>query len=335
MDYRRLGESGLLVSDICLGTMTFGGQVDEATSLRLLDRAYDAGITFFDSAEMYAVPPTAESFGRSEAILGAWLATKPRDAVIVATKVSGACAGPGRDLVGHVRGGTAALDWHHMVRAVEGSLGRLGTEYIDLYQTHWPDRDVPMEAQIEALARLVEAGKVRYPGVSNESPWGLTRLLAAAEAAALPKPASLQNNYSLLRRGFEDAMREVVTRERVGMMAYSPLAGGVLTGKYSGGALPEGARMTVFPERFRSRYGHPKAVAAADRYVAIAREAGLDPAAMAIAWMRSRPGVTAALPGCTLPEHLEAIIAAGDLTLSADVLAALDAVHADMPNPVR
>ncbi len=334
MEYRRLGRSGLLVSDICLGTMTFGEQVDEATSHRLLDRAFDAGINFYDSAEMYAVPPTAESFGRSEQILGSWLATKPRDSVIVATKISGPGGGPASGIVRHVRGGGNALDWHHIARAVEDSLSRLGTDYIDLYQTHWPDRTVPMDAQLEALGRLIDSGLVRYAGVSNETPWGLTRLVALSESSGLPRMVSVQNVYHLLKRVYDDGMAEVCQREEVGMMAFSPIAMGVLTGKYSGGALPEGSRIATFPERFRGRYGHPDALAAADRYVAIARQAGIDPAAMAVAWTRSRPGVTSALPGCTRMEHVERIIEGGDVTLSADVLAAIDEVHAENKNPV-
>lgn len=334
MEYRRLGRSGLLVSDICLGTMTFGEQVDEVTSHRILDRAFDAGINFYDSAEMYAVPPTAESFGRSEEILGSWLGTKPRDSVIVATKVSGPGHGPASGIVRHVRGGVGSLDWHHLARAVEGSLKRLGSDYIDLYQTHWPDRTVPMDAQLEAFDRLIDAGLVRYAGVSNETPWGLTRLVALSESAGLPRIVSLQNVYHMLKRVFEDGMVEVCQREEVGMMAFSPIAMGVLTGKYSGGALPEGSRIATFPERFRDRYGHAAALAAADRYVAIAREAGLDPAAMAVAWIRNRPGVASALPGCTQMAHMERIIEGGDITLSADVLAAIDEVHAEDRNPV-
>ena len=333
MDYRRLGRSGLLVSDICLGTMVFGEQVDEAMSHRLMDQAFDAGINFIDSAEMYAVPPSPESCGRSEELLGSWLAGKPRDRVIVATKISGPNRGPD-GFIPWIRGGGNALDWHHFARAADDSLRRLGTDYIDLYQTHWPDRTVPMEAQLEAFERLIEAGKVRYAGLSNETPWGLTRLVALAESAGLPRVVSLQNVYHLLKRDYEMGMSEVCEREEVGMMAFSPIAMGVLSGKYSGGAMPEGARITTYPERFRARYGHERALAAADRYAAIAREAGMAPATMAVAWVRNRPGVTSALPGCTEPGQLDEIIAAGEVTLVEDVLAAIDAVHEEIRNPV-
>jgi aryl-alcohol dehydrogenase-like predicted oxidoreductase len=333
MDYRRLGRSGLLVSDICLGTMVFGDQVDEAMSHRLMDQAFDAGINFLDSAEMYAVPPSPENHGRSEELLGSWLAGKPRDRVIVATKISGPNHGPD-GFIPWIRGGGNALDWHHFARAADASLRRLGTDYIDLYQTHWPDRTTPMEAQLEAFERLIDAGKVRYAGLSNETPWGLTRLVALAESAGLPRVVSLQNVYHLLKRDYEMGMSEVCEREEVGMMAFSPTAMGVLSGKYSGGAMPEGARIATYPERFRARYGHERALTAADRYAAIARDAGMAPATMAVAWVRNRPGVTAALPGCTKPSQLDEIIAAGEVTLGDDVLAAIDTVHEEIRNPV-
>ena len=334
MQYRRLGRSGLFVSDICLGTMNFGGQLEAAPSHRLLDQAFEAGINFYDTAEMYAVPTTPESFGRSEEVVGSWLKTKPRDRVIVATKITGPLAGPGAEFLGWIRGGLAALDWHHFAAAIDGSLKRLGTDYVDLYQTHWPDRDVPMEVQLEAFERLIAAGKVRYAGVSNETPWGLTRLIALAEQSGLPRIVSLQNVYHFLKRVYDDGMAEVCEREDVGMLAYSPIAMGVLSGKYSGGAIPEGSRFATFQPRTRARYGQPHVLAAADRYVAIARDAGLDPSAMAIAWTRGRPGVAAALPGCSTPQQLATIIASAELTLSDDVLAAIEAVQAEGKNPV-
>ncbi|MFP6731462.1 MAG: aldo/keto reductase [Alphaproteobacteria bacterium] len=334
MEFRRLGRSGLLVSDICFGTMTFGSTVEEAESMRLLDMAYDGGVNFYDTAEMYAVPPRAETYGASEVILGKWLANKPRELVIVATKIAGPNGGTFGSIVSHIRGGHGSLDWHHFESAVEGSLKRLGVDYIDLYQTHWPDRTVPMEAQLEAFDRLIEAGKVRYAGASNENAWGLTRFAALSETSGLPAIVSLQNVYHLLKRDFDGDVAEVCQREEIGMMAFSPIATGILTGKYSGGALPEGSRLATYPQRFRDRYGHPRALAAADRYVAIAKEAGIDPAAMAVAWVRGRPGVTSALPGATRPEHVDAILAGGEITLSDDVLAAIEAVHTEFKNPV-
>ena len=334
MEFRRLGQSGLLVSDICFGTMNFGSQVDEAASHRLLDMAHDAGINFYDTAEMYAVPPRAETYGASEEILGSWLRHKPRDSVIVATKIAGPDGGAFGSIVPHIRGGGGSLDRHHFATAVEGSLKRLKVDCIDLYQTHWPDRTVPMAAQLEAFERLIEAGKIRYAGVSNENAWGLTRFAALSQSSGLPTVVSLQNVYHLLKRDFDGDMAEVCTREDIGMMAFSPIATGILTGKYSGGALPEGSRLATYPQRFRDRYGHPRALDAADRYAAIAQGAGIDPAAMAVAWVRGRPGVTSALPGASRPEHVDAIVAGGDITLSGDILAAIEEVHKDIKNPV-
>ncbi|WP_449220053.1 aldo/keto reductase [Tistrella mobilis] len=335
MRYRRLGRSGLLVSEISLGTMTFGAQLDERTAVRIMAEAFEAGVNLFDTAEMYAVPQTPETQGASERILGAFLKTVPRDRVIVATKVSGPGDGPGRGIVGHIRGGLCALDRFHIERAVEESLKRLGTDVIDLYQTHWPDRVTPMDEQLEALDRLVRAGKVRYPGVSNETPWGLTRLAARAEALGTARIVSLQNVYHLLKRVYDDGMSEVCVNEGIGMLAFSPIAMGVLTGKYgaAGGAGPED-RLNAFPPRFQARYGHARAITAADRYVALAREHGLHPATMAVAWTIGRPGIASALPGVSRPDQLAPILAAADLDLAPDLLQAIEAVHREMPNPV-
>ena len=217
---------------------------------------------------------------------------------------------------------------------MEGSLTRLGTDTIDLYQTHWPDRHIPFAAQLEAMARLIDAGKIRYAGVSNETPWGLARLAATAEFKGLPRLVSVQNVFHLLKREFEDGMAEVCAREDIGMIAYSAIAMGVLTGKYSQGSLPKDSRMAQYPSRFRERYTAPRVLAAADRYVAIAEAAGMAPAAMAVAWTRGRPGVAAALPGCTKMAHLDGILAGAELTLPGDVLEAIDAVHADFKDPV-
>lgn len=334
MNYHRLGRSGLLVSDVCLGTMTFGSQVSESDSLRILDRAFESGINFFDTAEAYATPMCAETYGASERILGKWLRSKPRDSVILATKIAGPNGGIFGNIVPHIRGGGCALDWHNFAAAVEGSLTRLGTDTIDLYQTHWPDRQIPVETQLEALARLVEEGKIRYAGVSNETPWGLTRFAATAEFNGLPPVVSVQNVYHLLKREFEDGMAEACVREDIGMIAYSAIAMGVLTGKYSGGALPSESRMAQYPSRFRDRYTAPRVLAAADRYVAIAKAAAINPAAMAVAWVRTRPTVAAALPGCTSILHLDSILAGAEMTLSDDVVEAIDVVHADIKNPV-
>ena len=325
MRYRRLGRSGLRVSGYGLGTMNMGGQLDAAKSHRLLDAALDGGINLIDVAEMYPSPQDAATHGRSEEVVGAWLKRKPRDAVLLATKICGGNRAESGDVVPYLRGGFAALDWHHFAAACEASLRRLKTDHIDLYQTHWPDRHVPMEAQLEAFDRLIEAGKVRYAGVSNETPWGLTRLIACSEASGLPRIVSLQNNYSLLWRDYEHGMSEVCVREDVGMMAFSPLGQGALTGKYSGGKFAKGTRFAELEYAVR-RFGSPEMLARADRYVEVARRHGLDPAAMAMAWVASRPGVATVLTSCSRPSQLRNLLAHADLTLGAETLADIDAI---------
>ena len=232
MQRRRLGTTGLTVSEICLGTMTFASHADEATSLKILDQAFDSGIDFLDVAEVYPVPPKPEYAGQSEVVIGKWLKDRKRDSVVIATKV----AGPGGGwFVPPVRGGRTSLDAHHIERAVEGSLKRLGTDYIDLYQTHWPDPELPIEVTLEGLERVIRAGKVRYIGASNETAYGLTKALYTAKHEGLPKYETIQNNFSLMNRRFEDELANVCRREKVSLIPYSPLGGGVLSGKYNGG----------------------------------------------------------------------------------------------------
>ncbi len=308
--------------------MTLGGMVGEKESLRQLDRAFDGGINFFDTAEQYASPPTAKSYGRSEKIIGKWLATKPRDAVVVATKITGPSVAGGHAMP-HIRHGQTAFDLHHLTAAVEGSLKRLGTDTIDLFQTHWPDREIPFTDQLEAMERLIEAGKVRYYGVSHETPWGLTRLAALAESHGLPRVVSAQNLYNLLERQFEGGMAEVCERENIGGMAFSVLAMGVLTGKYSGGALPKGSRLEQHGVYRDWGYTAPRMLAAADRYADVAKSVGLAPASLAIAWILSRPFVTAALSSCTRMEQLDALLTVPDAALDEDTLARIGAIHAE------
>ncbi|MFN3552179.1 MAG: aldo/keto reductase, partial [Novosphingobium meiothermophilum] len=243
MQHRRLGRSAIVVSDICMGTMTFGSQVDEAEALRVLDRSFDAGINFFDTAEGYPVPPDVKWVGRTEEIVGKWLKTKPRDAIILATKVSGPS---------HVwfrspcRSGMTALDRRNIKTAIDASLRKLGTDYIDLYQTHWPDHDTPYDETMAVLDELVRAGKVRITGCSNETSWGLMKSIAAAERLGTVRYQTIQNNFSLNNRRFEDELAQVCRKEGVSLIPYSPIAGGVLSGKYQGGALPEGARFSRY-----------------------------------------------------------------------------------------
>lgn len=337
MKQRRLGRTGLTVSEICLGTMTFGHQADEATSLAILDRAADAGVDFLDVAEIYPVPPDRKWAGRSEEIVGRWLAGRPREAFFVATKV----AGPGGGwFQTPVREGRTALDRHHIVRAVEASLRRLGTDYIDLYQTHWPDRGLPIDETLEALTRVVEAGKVRYVGCSNETAYGLTKSLWASDAQQLVRYETIQNNFSLLNRRFEDELAEVCRAEQVSLLPYSPIAGGVLSGKYQDGRWPEGARFTLY-QKFSSRTGvmtkrfvNERSLAATARYMEIAREAGMSVTTLATAWTLSRDFVGATIIGATTVEQLDDTLAAADVTLGADVLKACDKVHRDILYPM-
>ena len=337
MKHRRLGRTGLVVSEICLGTMTFGNQADERSSFAILDRAYDAGVDFFDIAEVYPVPPERKYAGRSEEIVGKWMAGKPRDGVIIATKV----AGPGGGwFLSPVRENKGSLDRHHIMRAVEGSLRRLGTDYIDLYQTHWPDRGVPIEETLEALTRLIEDGKIRYAGCSNETAYGLTKSLWASETHGLARYETIQNNFSLLNRRFEDELAEVCRRERVSLLPYSPIAGGVLSGKYQEGNRPAGARFTLYAEynprsqaMFR-RFVNQKTLDATARFMAIAREAGMHVATLATAWTLTHDFVGSTIIGATRVEQLTDTLAAADVTLAAEVIKSCHGVTKEILYPL-
>ncbi|MCF4165360.1 NADP(H)-dependent aldo-keto reductase [Zavarzinia compransoris] len=344
MKYRRLGRTDLDVSVICLGTMTWGKQNTEAEAHEQLDYALDQGVNFIDTAEMYPVPPEAETQGRTEAYIGTWLKARGnRDKVILATKVAGR-DGPGA----HIRKPTTRLNKVQIEQAVDDSLKRLNTDYVDLYQVHWPERItnafgmaeykhfeqddlIPIAETLDALAGLVKAGKVRYLGLSNESPWGVMSYLAAAEKLGLPRVVSVQNAYNLVNRLFEIGNAEIAHREGVELLAYSPLAMGLLSGKYFGGARPEGARLTLF-SRF-VRYATPGAQTAADAYVTLAREHGLDPAQMALAYVNTRPFLGANIIGATTMDQLKMDIASIDVELSEPVLKGIEAIHRAGPNP--
>ena len=344
MEYRRLGRSELRVSAICLGTMTWGEQNSEAEAHAQMDFALDRGVNFWDAAEMYPVPPRAETYGRTESYIGSWLAGRGgRDRIVLATKV----AGPDPRLT-YVRDGRLRLDRRNIEAALDASLARLRTDYVDLYQLHWPDRrtnvfgrlgydgpaddgGTPVEETLAVLDDLVRAGKVRHVGLSNETAWGTMRHLAAAEAGRGPRMVSVQNPYSLLNRSFEVGLAEVAAREQCGLLAYSPLGMGVLSGKYLDGAVPAGARLTRF-EQFR-RYRGPQADAATAAYVALARECGLDPARVALAFVNGRPFVTSTIIGATDLDQLAADIASIELRLDRDVLDAIDAIQARYTYP--
>ena len=339
-DYRQLGRTDLRVSAIALGTMTWGEQNTEAEGHAQLDYALAEGINFIDTAELYAIPPRAETYGATERIIGTWFAARgTRNKVILASKVSG----PSANNYMRADGSPPILDRANIREALHASLKRLRTDYLDLYQLHWPDRavplfggtlapvranarpEVPIEETLAALAELVTEGKVRHIGLSNETAWGLSRFLHLAETGGGPRVVSVQNAYNLLNRVYEHGLAEFHAREEVGLLAYSPLAQGFLTGKYQGGALPPGTRTTLFGRG--ARYQKPGTEAAIDSYLAIARDFGLDPAQLALAFVTSRPFVTANLLGATSLAQLKTDIGSRDVVITPDIEARIDEAY--------
>lgn len=344
MQKRRLGQSDLEVSLICLGSMTWGEQNSAAEAFEQLDYAVGQGVNFIDTAELYAIPPRAETYGATERIIGDWLRQRGRrDDLVIASKI----AGPGVGWVDHIRGGKSRFDRSHIVAALDASLKRLQTDYIDLYQLHWPERRTnffgqlgyqgaaepftPIAETLQVLDEQIQAGKIRHIGLSNETPWGVMRFLASAEAAGLPRVVSVQNPYNLLNRSFEVGLSEIALREATGLLAYSPLGFGVLSGKYLDGARPPGARITRWPHY--ERYNSAQSINATEAYVALAREHGLDPAQMALAFVNRQPFLTSNIIGATNLQQLRSNIASADLTLSEDLLEAIDRIHQRWPNP--
>ena len=343
MKFRTLPSTGLDVSDVCLGTMTWGEQNSEPEAHAQLDHAVAQGINFIDTAEMYPVPPNATTQGRTETYLGNWLAHQRRDALIIATKV----AGPGRR--DWIREGRTDLTRDVIADAVETSLARLRTDYIDLYQIHWPQRNVPMfgatefdpakekdgppvAEQVEGMAALIKAGKIRHYGLSNETSWGICEFHRVAKELGVPGPVTTQNSYSLVSRGGDGDLAEALFRERMSLLAYSPLAGGILTGKYAGGQAPEGARYAQFDGiglRFRKPIVH-EAVAA---YADLAKQRGLTLVQLALGYVRSRWHVGATIIGATTMAQLAEDIAAAQLELDGDALAAIQEIQLRYPNP--
>ncbi|MDB4988175.1 MAG: putative oxidoreductase [Myxococcaceae bacterium] len=345
MRLSQLGNSELRVSELCLGTMTFGQQNTIEEAHQQLDLAFARGVNFIDAAEMYPVPARAETQGRTESYVGEWLKQRARDKVILATKI----AGPGRPL-DWVRNGSTAINRQNVRQAVTDSLRRLKTDYIDLYQIHWPDRYVPQfgstvydpacersstpaAEQIQAIAELIREGKIRYWGLSNETAWGVVDFVRTAATLGLPKPVTLQNAYNLLNRHYDSALAEVQRRENVDLIPYSPLAFGLLTGKYLDG-IPPKSRVALFESvGFAGRYRKPNVNEATAAYVKLAREHGLSPAQLALAFVRSRWFVKSTIIGATSVEQLEENLASVDVQLSVELLAAVEAIHAKYPNP--
>lgn len=343
MIYRKLGQTSIDVSALCLGTMTWGEQNSQQQAHQQLDFACDHGINFIDTAEMYPVPPKAETYGRTEQYIGSWLKKRDRSKLIVASKIAGRA-----DWLSYIRDGNIQFDRDNIVRALDASLKRLQTDYIDLYQLHWPDRQtnyfgrlgysypeneisVPLQETLSILAEQVKLGKIRHIGVSNETPWGVMQSLALSQQFGLPRVVTIQNPYNLLNRSFEIGLAEIAHRENVGLLAYSPLAFGVLSGKYLNGKRPEGARLTLF-ERFQ-RYTNDNAEKATRAYVELAANAELNPAQMALAYINSRPFLISKIIGATTMEQLRENIASMDVSLSAEVCAQIEAIHQQIPNP--
>lgn len=346
MKYRPLGRTGQEVSAICLGTMTWGDQNSEAEGFEQMDYALEQGVTFFDTAELYSVPPKAETAGSTERIIGNWFASRgTRDRVILATKVVGASEMTWfRD-----DGSPSRLNRAQMTEALDKSLTRLRTDRIDLYQVHWPERPIPwgsnptvfrpaphtestsIAEQLDVLDGFVRAGKVRWIGLSNESAWGTMSFLKDSELRGLARVQSVQNAYSLVNRTYETALAEIALREDVGLLAYSSLAQGYLSGKYQGGTLPEGSRKKLYNRL--QRYEGTGTSEAVDAYLALAREAGLDPAQMALAFVTGRSFTTATIIGASSMVQLKADIASIDIEIPAELEERIDAVHRRFMNP--
>jgi aryl-alcohol dehydrogenase-like predicted oxidoreductase len=344
MQYRNLGNSNLKVSLICLGSMTWGEQNTEDEGHDQLDFAIGYGVNFIDTAELYSIPAKANTYGRTEEIIGTWLkARRNRDKVIIASKI----AGPGKGWVDHIRNGESRFDRKNIETALNDSLERLQTDYIDLYQLHWPERGTnffgqlgythsndeftPIKETLSVLADFIREGKIRHIGLSNETPWGVMKFLQIADEMDLPRVVSIQNPYSLLNRSFEVGLAEIAHREQVGLLAYSPLGFGVLSGKYLNGGGGPKDRLTRFPEY--DRYSNSEAVAATKEYVGLAHEMNLSPSQMALAYVNSRTFLTSNIIGATSMEQLQENITSVDLKLSDDVLGQIEAIHKRFPIP--
>ncbi|PNV73937.1 aldo/keto reductase [Leptospira inadai serovar Lyme] len=338
MKKRRLGKSGMVVSEICMGTMTFGSSCEEREAHRILDRAFDADIDFYDTAEVYPVPPEERYVHETERIFGKWLKTKKRESILIATKV----CGPGHSWFSPpVRSGKTALDKRNIKIAIEGSLRRLGTDYIDLYQTHWPDHDFGYEETLAALTELIDEGKVRYIGSSNETAWGTMKSLSVSEKNSFARYESIQNNFSILNRRFEDALSDICRRETISLLPYSPLAGGVLTGKYNLPSPPENARFSRYAKlpterqrRMANRFLNEGTLSSVSELSKIAEEAGVSVAVLSVAWSKQHDYVASTIIGANTVEQLEENLKAVDLLLSEDILKKIDEVSRKIPYPM-
>jgi aryl-alcohol dehydrogenase-like predicted oxidoreductase len=338
MQYRYIGKTGLRVTPIGLGTMSFGSWSDEVESFKIMDKAHDRGINFFDTAELYPIPPDVKHAGITETIIGKWLKDKPRDSIILASKVAGAANGW---FVPPIRHGYTAIDSFHIKRAIEGSLKRLQTDYIDLYQMHWPDSVVPIEESLKAFDELLKEGMVRYIGTSNDTAYGLTKANETSKRLSIARFESIQNNFSLNNPRFLDELSEVCKREQISLLAYSPLAGGVLSGKYNGEFYPENARYSDYVKsqsvRLNSqaaRFVNEKTLKATARYLGIAKKLEMSVVTMSIAYTKQFDFVASTIIGARNIEQMDESLAALDVTLSQETMNEIRAVQQEIMYPM-
>ena len=338
MEYRYIGKTGLRVTPICLGTMSFGSWSDEKESFKIMDKAYDRGINFFDTAELYPVPPKEVYAGESESIIGRWLKDKPRDKFIIASKVAGAASGW---FVPPIRHGITAIDKFHIKRAVEGSLKRLQTEYIDLYQMHWPDSVVPIEESLKAFDELVKEGKVRYIGTSNDTAYGLTKANETSKRLGITRFESIQNNFSLNNPRFLDELANVCKKENISLLPYSPIAGGVLSGKYNGKFFPENARFSEYlntkDPRIKAqseRFVNDKSLQTTAKYIQIAKNLNISTVTLAVAYSKQFDFVASTIIGARYDTQLDESFKALDITLSDEVMDEIKVVQSEIMYPM-
>jgi len=344
MKFKKLGHTNIDVSLICLGTMNMGEQNTQEESFEQMDYSFEQGVNFFDTAEVYAVPPRQETYGKTEEIIGNWfIKSKKREKIILATKM----VGPG---VEWIRNGGGNYTEQNIAIAIDGSLKRLQTDYIDLYQLHWPERNTnyfgkrnyehdsseekwnDLESVLKALKKFVDQGKIKYIGISNETPWGLSKFLEVAEQLNLPRIVSVQNPYNLLNRAYDIGMSEISCREKVGLLAYSPLAIGYLSGKYRDNQIPKNSRIGLFGD-FWTRYKEDNAKKAVDDYYKLAKENGLTLTQMSLAFVNSRPFMTSNIIGATTMEQLKENIGTADIDLSDEIVEKINLIHSNNPNP--
>lgn len=338
MEYRYIGRTGLRVTPLCLGTMSFGSWSDEKESFKIMDKSIDRGINFFDTAELYPVPPNSKDAGLTEEIIGKWLKGKQRDKIILATKVAGASSGW---FVPPIRHGLTAIDKFHIKTAIEGSLKRLGTDYIDLYQMHWPDTVVPIEESLKAFDELIQEGKVRYLGTSNDSAYGLTKANETSKRLGISRFESIQNNFSLNNPRFLDELAQVCRDEKISLLPYSPIAGGVLSGKYNGSFYPKDARFAEYlksnnprVKAMGTRFVNDKTLLTTAKYVALAKELNISPVTLAVAYSKQFDFVASTIIGARNCSQLDDSFKAFDITLSDETMESIKNIQLDIMYPM-